>query len=215
MIPDLEISSEGIDISLIKSRLRFSILDRIGQNDSAVCSIAELRKWNPVVELKNDGAIMETANFKEIIRRFLLHKVEFVLIGGLAAVVHGATLVTYDLDVCCPLDEANLARLYNALADAHPVHRTKREIRFIPQPGVTYNNLYLLTDIGVIDCLGNVAGIGDYQNVLQCSEDKESPFGKFRIIDIDSLIRAKSAMNRPQDLLAISQLNHIKLLKKI
>ena len=48
-------------------------------------------------------------------------KVEFVLVGGFAAVAHGVTLVTRDVDICCRFSEANLMRIQAASADLHPV----------------------------------------------------------------------------------------------
>ena len=71
-------------------------------------------------------------------------------------------------------------------------------------------NLHLETDLGVIDCLGEVLGVGGYDEVARRSVELKTPSGKFRVIDIDALIEAKLAMKRPQDFLAVEQLGAIK-----
>lgn len=62
-------------------------------------------------------------NLSELTRRLVEAQVEFVLVGGFAAVAHGATLVTRDVDICCRFSEANLGRIQKAVSDLHPVHR--------------------------------------------------------------------------------------------
>ena len=57
-------------------------------------------------------------------------------------------------------------------------------------------NLYLKTDLGIVDCLSNVLGLGDFDSVLKGSIELELPFGHCRILDIESLIQAKETMNR-------------------
>ena len=70
----------------------------------------------------------------------------------------------------------------------------------------TLRNLYLNTDIGTIDCLSEVTGIGDYAAVLSQSIEVELPSGRCHVLGIDALIRAKQAVNRTQDKIAIAQL---------
>ena len=60
---------------------------------------------------------------ESLLERLVQRQVELVIVGGFAAVAHGASLLTQDVDICCPFTVANLDRLQNALADLHPVHR--------------------------------------------------------------------------------------------
>jgi hypothetical protein len=55
-------------------------------------------------------------NLSELTRRLVEVQVEFVLIGGFAAVAHGATLVTRDVHICCRFGEPNLKRIQHALS---------------------------------------------------------------------------------------------------
>ena len=139
--------------------------------------------------------------------------VEFVLIGGYAAVTHGVSLVTRDVDVCCRFSPENLRRLEQVLADVHPRHRMtpqKLPLVLTDELCARLKNLYLETDLCSIDCLGEVLGVGGYDDVARRSVELPTPSGKFRIIDIDALIEAKLAMKRPQDFLAVEQLRAIK-----
>ena len=89
-----------------------------------------------------------------IIRRLVERQFEFVLIGGLAAVIHGVTLMTRDADICCRFDTDNLLKLQSILADLHPVHRMTPQrlpLDLTPKVGERLRNLYLSTDVGKLD----------------------------------------------------------------
>ncbi len=148
-----------------------------------------------------------------LLKRLIEHKVEFVIVGGFAAVAHGVTLVTQDMDVCCRFSGENLLRLQRALEGLNPVHRITPQR--LPLALTLDNcggleNLYVSTDIGVLDCLGSIAGIGGYEEVLAGSMEIELEVGKCRILTVDALIRAKKAMDRPRDAEAVLQLEAIR-----
>jgi hypothetical protein len=73
-----------------------------------------------------------------------------------------------------------------------------------------FKNIYLNTDWGILDCLGDVAGVGDYDAVLEHSEFTQTPFGKCRVLNLDGIIRAKEAAGRPHDLRALTELKIIR-----
>jgi len=151
-------------------------------------------------------------NLSELTRRLIASQVEFVLVGGFAAAAHGVTLVTRDVDICCRFSEANLMRIQKAFADLHPVHRPRTDLplELTPQQCASLKNLYLKTDLGAVDCLGEVLGIGNFDEVLKNSVELQLPCGNCRILSIDALIRAKEAMNRNQDRIAAHYLRKIK-----
>lgn len=151
-------------------------------------------------------------NLSELTRRLIAGQVEFVLVGGFAAVAHGVTLVTRDVDICCRFSEANLMRVQRALADLHPVHRSRPDLplALTPDQCASLRNLYLKTDLGVLDCLGEVLGVGNFDEVTRHSVEVELPSGKCRVLGIDALIRAKEAMNRDHDRITVKHLQEIK-----
>ncbi len=151
-------------------------------------------------------------NLSELMRRLVAADVEFVLVGGFAAVAHGVTLVTRDVDICCRFSEPNLMRIQKAVADLNPVHRSRPDLplALTPQQCASLNNLYLKTDLGVVDCLGEVLGVGGFDEVAKHSIEIGLPFGKCRVLDVDTLICAKKAMNRDHDRITVKQLQAIK-----
>lgn len=147
----------------------------------------------------------------EILRRLHVSKVEFALIGGLAAVRHGASYLTYDVDVCVPEDSKNFLLIGEAVRDINPRFRQRKDLPFelTPERLMGLKNLYLLTDFGPLDCLTEVAAVGSYPVVRQQSEPANFPFGQCQVLKIDALIRAKEAIGRPQDFLVVTQLRAI------
>jgi len=147
-----------------------------------------------------------------ILERLLQRRVEFVVVGGQAAIVHGVTLVTRDVDICMPFTPDNLTRLETALADLHPVHRLTPQAQPFRladiEPGAL-KNLYLRTDVGVLDCLSEIIAIGGFAQVANRSIEVELPIGRCRVLDLDALIDTKSALDRVQDRLALVQLRAI------
>lgn len=148
----------------------------------------------------------------QLLERLIRAKVEFVLVGGLAAAIHGSSLNTRDVDICCRFDEANLMRIQSAFSEVNPVHRMRPDLPLALTPAqcVDLKNLYIKTDLGVVDCLGEVLGVGDYETVYSHSIPIDLPIGTLRILDVDTLIKSKEAMARPHDLITVQ---HLKALK--
>lgn len=150
---------------------------------------------------------------KALLLRLQNHGVEFVIVGGVCSVLHGVSLVTKDLDICCRFDLANLRRLEASVLDLHPYHRlaaNKLPLELTDELCSRLNNLYLQTDLGKLDCLGEIAGIGDFDKVQQLSVPAGLSYGQFQMLGLDALINAKQTVGRPHDLAAVRQLRAIK-----
>ncbi|HUG09646.1 MAG TPA: nucleotidyltransferase [Opitutaceae bacterium] len=142
---------------------------------------------------------------------------EFVVIGGFAGVLHGSSYVTRDLDICAVMSPENFAKLRQALSDLNPVHRmTPKKLSFLHHPGDDSRllNVHLETDAGAVDVLGDVLGIGAYEELVQNSI--EIPlFGRTcRVISLEALIKAKEAVGREKDLLVAKELQAIAAKRK-
>ena len=149
----------------------------------------------------------------EIVRRLHDAKVEFSLIGGLASRHYGVTLITEDVDICARFSPENLRRIEGAFKDFHPRHRltaNKLPLELTDELCQSLKNMYLITDLGVLDCLSQVAGVGDFEAVLAKSDLNTFPFGCCYILNIDALIQAKQAVGRPHDWATVRQLQAIK-----
>ena len=149
------------------------------------------------------------AELQQILERLVQHEVECVLVGGYAAMVHGVSLVTRDIDVCTHFSRQNLERIHRAVADLHPYHsQTPQQLPFVIPEGFErgLRNLYIGTDIGRLDCLGEVLGIGDYASAHAESIPLHLPFGSVWMLNRKAMIRAKSMLDRPHDRISVMQL---------
>lgn len=156
--------------------------------------------------------------FLKLVERLTKGSVKFVLIGGFAGVVHGCTYVTQDIDICCDFSADNLLVLQKALKGLHPVHRMtpqRLKLKLTTESCARFKNLYLDTDIGQVDCIGFVQGLGNYEDIEPMSEIRDIGGGlRIRVLTVDSLIEARKAMNRPRDREAVLQLEAIKKMRK-
>jgi hypothetical protein len=138
---------------------------------------------------------------------------EFVIIGGVCVVYHGGGLATFDLDICCPFGEENVRKIESAIKDLNPVHRLTANRLPLDQTRNMFaglKNIYLQTDLGKLDCLSEVAGVGNFEAVKkQCVSAKLS-YGEFHFLSIDALIASKKAVGRDRDLDAVRRLTAIK-----
>jgi hypothetical protein len=153
------------------------------------------------------------ASTLDLLTRLIRDEVDFVVVGGVAGVLHGSSLVTQDIDVCAPLTDGNLARIISALRDLSPRFRMTPERRPLPEDtaGLSgYKNLYLATDWGQIDILSEITGVGDYQEVARRAVSVSIGGAECRVMDLDTLIRAKKALNLPKDRQAILELEAIR-----
>ncbi len=138
---------------------------------------------------------------------------EFVVIGGLCVVYHGVPVATFDLDICCPFGEGNVRKIESAVKDLNPVHRLTANKLPLEETRSSFKdlkNIYLQTDFGKLDCLSEVAGLGSYEQVLQRSILHNMSFGEFRMLNLDALIAAKTAVGRQKDLDAVRLLQAVK-----
>lgn len=136
-----------------------------------------------------------------------------VVVGGMAAVVHGVDYVTADLDLCYDATDAGRARLAAALAPLRPYPRgvdaglpfvwDARTLRDTPL-------LTLVTAAGDVDLLPTVPGVGDYAAVAVRSEPVELFGHRIRVLTLDGLADAKRAMGRPKDLALLAHLDALR-----
>lgn len=136
-------------------------------------------------------------------------QVEFIVIGGLAATLHGSARITFDVDILYSRSDANVERLVGALAALDPY------LRGAP-PGLPFTwdaptvraglNFTLSTTLGPMDLLGEVAGVGRYDD----ARPHASPMLVFGhdtlVLDLDWLIKSKRAAGRTKDLEVLAEL---------
>ena len=139
--------------------------------------------------------------------------VRLVIVGGVAIAIHGSSYVTFDIDFCYARDPENLSRLAGALRPHDPRLRgAPAGLPFRLDEGTLRGglNFTLTTDVGDIDLLGEVTGIGDYAAALAASEEVELFGATFRVLTLDALITSKRAAGRPKDLLVLPELEALR-----
>lgn len=151
--------------------------------------------------------------FREIIDTLVRADVRFVLIGGVALVLRGSSRLTVDLDVCYARDADNLARLAAALAPLHPRLRGAPEnLPFFWDARTLRSglNFTLKTDLGDVDLLGEVTGLGGYESVANLATEQEVAGLRIDVLSLEGLERAKRAAGRVKDLLDLEEIAELK-----
>ena len=150
---------------------------------------------------------------EQTLRLLTEHQIEFVIVGGVAISAHGSSYLTYDLDVCYARTRENIKRLASALAPYHPRPRDfPATLPFVwdEQTLQQGTNFTFVTDLGNIDLLGEVTGIGDYNEVSGASVVL-TLFGlQCRVLSLDALIKSKRAAGRTKDLLVLPELEALR-----
>lgn len=152
-------------------------------------------------------------NTLELLRRLSEAKVEFIVIGGAAAIAHGSAVTTEDLDVCAPLVGTSAVRIVESLQDLRPIFRMRPDLGPIRPENhhlPLLKNLYLRTDAGQLDVLGELPDVCTYDELVARSVTMSVEGIACRVVDIDTLIAAKRAAGRDKDLLTIKYLEAIK-----
>lgn len=143
--------------------------------------------------------------------------VDFVLIGGAAMGLQGSAHLTKDIDFCYERSKANLERLADSLKPYHPVLRgapAGLPFRFDAETISRGLNFTLSTDLGDIDFLGEVSGLGGFESVKTDSDLMSVGGIEVRVLSLRGLIKSKSAAGRPRDLYVLPELKALEELKK-
>ena len=141
----------------------------------------------------------------EIIAALERHKVEYILIGGFAAVAHGAPHITNDIDITPKGDPDNLTRLSEALSDLGARVRGDREGRdtFDFRHDATSLSrqavLNLTTRVGNLDVSVVPSGTQGYDDLRRDAVEISVDGTPVRVASLADVIRSKEAANRPKD----------------
>jgi predicted nucleotidyltransferase len=151
-------------------------------------------------------------NLNELLKVFLGLDIEFVIIGGFAAALHGSSMVTRDLDLCFLLTPQNIDKLRSSLRDLNPKLRINPEkLSFLTHPETNqgFKNLYLETDLGIVDIVSIVTGVGEFSVVAADAEVIELFGYRVKIMSTQHLIASKKALGRPKDILVVQEIEEI------
>ena len=154
--------------------------------------------------------------FDELLGVLSRAKVDFILVGGVAATAHGSPRATQDIDVVYSRKPDNLERLVQALTQYNPY------LRGAP-PGLPFAldkptlkaglNFTLTTSLGWIDLLGEITAGGGYDDLLPHAVPIELFGQTCFVLDLETLIATKRAVGRPKDFEALAELELLRARK--
>jgi hypothetical protein len=154
---------------------------------------------------------------RALLRRLVEGGVDFVVVGGVAAVARGSAAFTQDLDISYAPDEENLDRLGRVLVGLGARLRgVTDDVPFIPD-GRTLRRtrvLTLETPIGLIDLLGQPDGSPGYDRLRERATREVIAGVEVQGASLDDLIAMKKAAGRPKDLVAVEELQAIQRLQR-
>lgn len=142
---------------------------------------------------------------ERLLRVLVEHRVDFYVIGAMAAWLQGNPTVTLDLDVMprCDLDNADrLAAALNDLAARTPGAEATTELEGADFLG--WRSQRFDTDAGPIDIVPNAEAIGSFEEVA--TTRLELGGLALRVLTIDELIASKESLGRPKDTAALPAL---------
>jgi hypothetical protein len=140
--------------------------------------------------------------FLEILRTLARHKVDFIVVGGISAVLQGAPVTTFDLDVLHARDPENIRQLLTALGELDAVYRAQPERQLRPassHPDGPGHQL-LLTKFGPLDVLGMIGKSRTWDDLVShCGTMEIDPGTIVRVLDLETLIAVKEELGSPKD----------------
>lgn len=152
-------------------------------------------------------------HLRELLARLAEHQVRFSVIGGVALIARGVQRATEDLDIAYARDRQNLARLAAALQPIHPRLRgVPADLPFFLDEASLRSglNFTLDTDLGPLDLLGEVPGLGSYEHVDAASSELEIDGTPVLVLTLDGIERSKRAAGRPKDLLDLAYIRALR-----
>jgi predicted nucleotidyltransferase len=149
---------------------------------------------------------------EKLVHALVAGDVQFIIIGGVSAIIHGSVHTTNDIDIFYPRYRENVARLTRALVPFHPRPvDLPAGLPFIWDESTLRNTtlLTLDTDLGRIDLLAEVSGLGSFEEVWAESPEVELYGCRVHTLNLRSLIAAKRAAGRDKDLRVIPELESL------
>jgi predicted nucleotidyltransferase len=138
---------------------------------------------------------MPATDFLSVIRVLKEHEVDFIVVGGVAAVLEGAPISTFDLDVVHSRSVDNVEHLLGALAALDAYYRLQPERRIRPSAShlLSAGHQLLMTRYGPLDVLGAIGQSHGYEELLEhANEMQAGPGPPIRVLKLSKLIEVKS-----------------------
>jgi hypothetical protein len=149
---------------------------------------------------------MGSSDFLPALRVLREGGVEFVLVGGLAAALHGAPAASVDVDVVPARNEENLAKLLLVLTSIDAIYRIQPARRLRPDASHLLSRVHhnFLTSFGPLDVLGTIGRGLTYEDLLPHTIERDIGDGiHVQVLDLPTIIAIKEELGAEKDLAAL------------
>ncbi len=140
-------------------------------------------------------------NLGAILEGLIEAGVEFILVGGLAAVVQGAPVTTMDADIVHNQSPENIVKLLSFLKSIDAFHRRPDDKVIEPKEGDMSGKGHALftTKLGPLDVLAVIEEGRAYGDLLEHTVEIEFRNHTIRVLDLKMLIQLKRLSTDPKD----------------
>src|SRR6185436_942246 len=145
--------------------------------------------------------MVSAPEFTEILKVLSRHEVEYILVGGLAAIVQGAPVFTLDLDIVFLKTAENLPRLLASLQeiDARYVDPAGRHIVHDADKLASFRMHQLVTSLGPLDVMETIGDGMSYADLVNNTQVSEVAGVNVRVLRLETIILSKEQANRDKD----------------
>ncbi len=142
-----------------------------------------------------------TPDFFSILETLSKYEVDFIIVGGVCGVLHGAPVTTFDLDIVHSRTQENCFRLLSALQELEACYRGRQDQRLKPDLAHLSSPGYqlLMTRFGPLDLLGTIGAGRSYGDLLQHSDEIEMGNLRLRVLSLEKLIEVKEETGFDKD----------------
>ena len=140
-------------------------------------------------------------SFLDLLRSLHAHGVDFVVVGGVAALIEGAPITTLDLDVVFRVEEENVSRLLRALEELNAQYRDPAGRHILPtRQRLEDNQINLLdTSAGSLDALQEIGDAWRFEDLVERSKTRRVGNLEVLVLDLEAVVESKEVANRPKD----------------
>lgn len=139
--------------------------------------------------------------FRQLLAALIEDEIDFIVVGGVAAVLEGAPVSTFDLNIVYSLDEANVVRLAGVLEDLRARYIDPAGRKFRPDAARLRGGGHhlLRTRFGRLDALGSIGSEQGYDDLITVSRTRTLHGMRLRVLSLEAVIATKEVAARPKD----------------
>ncbi|MBU4034879.1 MAG: hypothetical protein KKA35_00470 [Proteobacteria bacterium] len=140
-------------------------------------------------------------DFLALLQNLVKHRVDFIIVGGVSAVLQGAPITTFDLDLVHSRTSDNIECLLSALHDLDAYYRGQGDRRLTPDPThlASPGHQLLMTCFGPLDLLGTIGIDHGYMDLINHTAELLVSGLRLRVLKLETLIEIKEELGREKD----------------